>query len=60
MTFTDKAVKVISHYLKLVCNSKCTIEDIWFFAKLIKKLPPLKEEEEHVSYDSIPIKGSND
>ena len=65
-TSTYNAIKVISQYLKPVYNDECIIEDTRFFTKLIKEMPTLKEDEEHVSHDieslfsNIPIKDSND
>ena len=51
-TYTYKAAKVISRYLKSLCDSEYTIKDTQSFANLIKELPPLKEDEEDVSYDT--------
>ena len=65
-TYTYKAAKVISQYLKSLCKSEYTIKDTHSFAKLIKELPPLKEDEEDVSYDieslftNIPINDTID
>ena len=65
-TYTYKATKVISRYLKPLCDSEYTIKDTQSFAKLIKELPPLKEDEEDVSYDieslftNIPINDTID
>ena len=50
-TYTNKAATVISRYLKPLCDSEYTIKDTQSFAKLIKELPPLKEDEEDVSCD---------
>ena len=50
-TYTYKAAKVISWYLKPLCNSEYIIKDTQSFAKLIKELPPLKEDEEDASHD---------
>ena len=49
-TGTYKAAKVIPWYLKPLCDSDYTIKDTQSFAKLIKELPPLQEDEEDVSY----------
>ena len=49
-TYTYKTVKVISRYLKPLCDSKYTIKDTQSFTKLIKELLPPKEDEEGVSY----------
>ena len=46
-TYTYKAAKVISQYLKPLCDSEYTIKNTQSFAKLIKELPPLKEDEEY-------------
>ena len=65
-TYTYKAAKVISWYLKPLCNSEYIIKDTQSFAKLIKELPPLKEDEGDVSYDieslftNIPINDTID
>ena len=65
-TYTYKAAKVISWYLKPLCNSEYIIKDTQSFAKLIKELPPLKEDKEDVSYDieslftNIPINDTID
>ena len=65
-TYTYKAGKVISRYLKPLRDSEYTIKDTQFFAKLIKELPSLKEDEGDVSYDieslftNIPINGTID
>ena len=50
-TYTYKATKAASRCLKPSCDSEYTIKDTQSFAKLIKELPPLKEDEEDVSYD---------
>ena len=65
-TYTHKAAKVISRCLKPLCDSEYTIKDTQSLAKLIKELPPLKEDKEDVSYDleslftNIPINGTID
>ena len=65
-TYTYKATKVISQYLKPLCDSEYTIKDTQSFAKFIKELPPLKEDKEDVSYDieslftNIPINNAID
>ena len=65
-SYTYKAAKVIPRYLEPLCDSEYTIKDTQYFAKLIKELPPLKEDEEDVSYDieslftNIPINGTID
>ena len=51
-THIYKAAKVISQYLKPFCNSEFAIKDTQSFAKLIKELPPLKEDEEDISNDN--------
>ena len=43
-TYTYKAAKVISRYLRPLCDSEYAIKDTQSFANLIKELPPLKEE----------------
>ena len=64
-TYTDKEAKVISRYLKPLCDSEYT-KDTQSFTKLIKELPPIKEDEEDVSYDieslftNIPINDTID
>ena len=51
-TYTYKAAKVISRYLKPLCDSDYTIKNTQSFAKLIKEVPPLQEDEEDVSYNT--------
>ena len=50
-TYTYKTSKVISRYLKLLCDSEYTIKDKQSFAKLIKELPLLQEDKGNASYD---------
>ena len=50
-TYTHKATKVISQYLKPLCDSEYTIKDTQSFTKFIEELPPFQEDEEDVSYD---------
>ena len=50
--YTYKAAKLISRYLKPLCDSEYTIKYTQSFAKLIKELSPLKGDEEDVSYDT--------
>ena len=50
-TYTYGAAQVISDYLKPLCSNQYSIKDTQSFAKLIKDLPPLNDDEEDVSYD---------
>ena len=65
-TYTYKAAKVISRYLKPFCKSEYTVKVTQSFAKFIKELSPLKENEEDVSYhieslfSNIPINDTID
>ena len=51
---TYNATKVISDYLKPLCKNKYTIIDTLSFADMIKRLPPLSDEE-YVSYDVVSL-----
>ena len=63
-TFTYKAAKVISNYLKPLCQNEYSISDTQQFPGMPSKLSPLLDDEEDVSYDveslftNIPIKGT--
>ena len=50
-TYTYHAAKVIAEYLKPLCQSEYRITDTQHFAHLATNLPPVKEDEEDVSYD---------
>ena len=60
--FTYKAAKVISNYLKQLCQNEYCISDTQEFLDMLSNLQPLIDDEEDVSYDveslfaSIPIK----
>ena len=65
-TFTYKAAKVISNYLKPLRQNEYSISDTQQFPDMLSNLPPLSEDEEDVSYDveflftNIPIKETID
>ena len=53
---------MISNYLKPLCINEYNIKDTLQFPQLLKDFPPLKDDEEYVSYDveslfmNIPLK----
>ena len=47
-TYTYNAAQVISNYLKHLCVNEYNIKDT---LQLLKDLPPLKDDEEYVSYN---------
>ena len=49
---TCNAAKVISDYLRPLCKNKYTINDTLC---LIKRLPPLPDDEEYVSYNVVSL-----
>ena len=61
-TYTYNAAQVISNYLKPLCINEYSINDTLQFPQLLKDSPPLKDDEEYVSYDvdslftNIPLK----
>ena len=61
-TFTYKAPKAISNYLKPSCQNKYSISDTQPFPDMLSNLSPLLDDKQDVSYDvkslftSIPIK----
>ena len=65
-TFTYKATKVISSYLKPLCQNEYSISDTQQFPNMLSNLPPFLEDKEDVSYDveslftNIPIKDTID
>ena len=54
-TMTQNAAKVISDYLRPVYKNKYAINDTLSFADMIKRLPPLPDDEEYVSYDVLSL-----
>ena len=50
-TYTYNASRVISQYLKPLCENKYKINDIQTFASMIKNQTLLSSDEEYVSYD---------
>ena len=54
-TMTYNAAKVISGYLKPLCKNKYTINDTLSFVDMIKRLPPLPDDEEYVSYNVVSL-----
>ena len=54
-TMTYNAAKVISDYLKPLCENKYIINDTLSFADMLKRLPPLPDDEEYVSYDLVSL-----
>ena len=65
-TYTYNAAQVISNYLKPLCINEYNIKDTLQFPQLLKDFPPLKDDEEYVSYDveslftNIPLKETID
>ena len=57
-TFTYKAAKVISKYLKPLCKNRYPMSDTQQLADMLSNLPTLLDDKENVSYDveSILIK----
>ena len=51
-TFTFKAAKVISNYLKPLCRNEYSILDTQQFPDMLSNLPPLLDDEEDVIYDA--------
>ena len=54
-TMTYNAAKVISDYLRPLCKNNYTINDTLSFADMIKRLPPLPDDEEYVPYDAVSL-----
>ena len=54
-TYAYNAVQVIFHYLKPFCINGYNMKDNLQFTQLLKDLPPLKDDEEYVSYDIEPL-----
>ena len=54
-TMTYNAAKVISDYLRPLWKSKHTNNDTLSFADMIKRLTPLPDDEEYVSYDVVSL-----
>ena len=52
---TYNATKVISDYLRPLSKNKYTINDTLSFADMTKRLPPLPDDEEYVSYDVVSL-----
>ena len=52
---TYNATKVISDYLRPLSKNKYTINDALSFADMTKRLPPLPDDEEYVSYDVVSL-----
>ena len=52
---TCDAAKVISDYLRPLFKNKHTINDTLSFADMVKRLPPLPDNEEYVSYDVVAL-----
>ena len=50
-TYRYNAAKVLSDYLKPLCQNEYKINDTKSFTSQIKEQPPLHEDEEYVSYD---------
>ena len=49
------AVKIISDCLRPLCKNKYTNNDTLSFADMIKRLAPLPDDEEYVSYDVVSL-----
>ena len=54
-TMTYNATKDISDYLRPLCKTKYTINYTLSFADMMKRLPPLPDVEEYVSYDVVSL-----
>ena len=54
-TMTYNAAKVISYYLRPLCKTKYTINDSFSYADIIQRLPPLPDDEEHVSCNVVSL-----
>ena len=54
-TMTCNAAKVISDYLSPLCKNKHTINHTLSFADMMKRLPPLPDDKEYVSYDVVSL-----
>ena len=50
-TFTYNCSKVIGEYLKPLCQNEYSIKDTQCFPEMLRDLPPLKNNEEYISYD---------
>ena len=50
-TYTYNAAQVITNYLKTLSMNEYSIKDKLQFPQRLKDLPPLKDDEEYVSYD---------
>ena len=50
-TYTWNTSRVISQYLKPLCENECKVNDFQTFASMIKNQTPLSSDEEYVSYD---------
>ena len=50
-TFTYKAAKAISNYLKPLCQKEYSTSDTQQFSDMLSNLPSLLDDEEDVSYD---------
>ena len=50
-TYTYNALRVISQYLKPLCENEYIISDTQTFASIIKNQTPLSSDEDYVSYD---------
>ena len=53
--FICKAARVISNYLKPLCQNKYSIRDSQQFPDMLSNIPPLLHHEEDVSYDVEPL-----
>ena len=49
---TYKAAKVISTYLKPLCQNEYSISDTQQYLDMLSNFPPLIDDEEDVSYDA--------
>ena len=52
---THNTAKIISDYLRPLCKNKYTINNSLSFVAMIKRLPPLPDDEEYVSYDVVSL-----
>ena len=52
---TYNATKVISEYLRPLCENKYTINDTLSFVDMMKPLPPVKVDGKYVSYNVVSL-----
>ena len=50
---TYNVSKVISNYLRPLCKNEYSINDTQKFPSMLSSIPPLQDDEEDVSYESL-------